>query len=121
VTGTGRAVGLGIDVTVNCSGTLSGPLQHSGNTLSGTLTYGRWSCSPSDGQDFIPQQGSTAALSGTTNNGTITVAAPSIPGCANLQLSGTYTATTIDFTSAFQCNIEGISVTANEVIHLIKQ
>jgi hypothetical protein len=120
-TGTGRATGSGLDITVNCNTTLSGPFQQTGTTLTGTLTYGQWTCSPSDGVSFVPANGSAAALNGTASSGQILVSSPSIPGCANTQLSGTYTATTMDFTSAFQCNIEGLNVNVNAVIRLIRQ
>jgi hypothetical protein len=69
----------------------------------------------------VPEQGSTAALNGTAVNGQINVTAPSIPGCGTSQLTGTYTATTIDFTSSFQCNDQGVNVSATEMIHLTKQ
>lgn len=120
--GTGRATGGGFDITVNCTNTLSGPLQHTGNVLTGRLTYGRWACNPSDGDDFLPPAGTTVEVNGTTtSNGEINVAVPSAAGCGNLQFRGTYTSTTISFDSSFQCNIEGFNVTGMEMVRLTKQ
>ncbi|HEV7502311.1 MAG TPA: SH3 domain-containing protein [Vicinamibacteria bacterium] len=120
-TGTGRVTGSGADIVVNCTGTLSGPFQHTGTTLTGHLTYGKWACNPSDGLDFVPQESSSADLAGTASNGQITLMAPTIPGCPSSQVVGTYTSSTIDIMGTFQCNIEGLNVSSTELIHLVKQ
>ena len=120
-TGSGHATGPGADITVNCSATLSGPFQQNGNALTGTLTSGAWTCNPSIGEGFVPPAGMPTPFSGTVSNGQITVVIPTVEGCATTQFIGTYTATTIDFSTTFQCNLEGFTTSVSSMIHLTKQ
>jgi hypothetical protein len=110
----------GVGLTVTCSAPLTAQFQHTGTSLTGRLTYGRWACSPPEGTDFVPS-GTSVDFSGTASGGQITVAVPSAPGCGTAQFAGSYTNTTIDFTGSFQCTIEGFRVTGMEVIKLTKQ
>jgi hypothetical protein len=120
--GTGNVTGPDLDVTVNCTTTLTGPLQHTGNTLTGRLTQGRWTCNPADGNEFLPAAGTVAEITGTTTpGGQLTISAPSVAGCGTVQLTGTYASSTIDFTGSIQCTVQGAKVTGTEVVHLQRQ